>query len=184
MKNKDSMLKRLIVGVVALIGLAVSVVCFIARLKNDVSVIPLILVAAYYGFVFYYGIAGYKKPHGNIIRYLLLILAFYVASSIIIMVERWDVSWIVFAASNFAAVCIGYMAGRLNKFKQNIVLAVVVSALLLVKSFWPVHGLDAYSLFVLDRTMPVFMWITVMLIYFFRYHEHKEAGIADDAAEE
>lgn len=184
MQTNKNTIHRIIVAITALIGLAVSIVCFIWRLNNLVSIRSFILVAIYYGFVFYYGISGYKKPHGNMVRYLLLILAFYIASSIIIMVERWDVSWVIFAASNFAAVFIGYMAGRLNKFKKNIVLAVIISVLLLIKSFWPVEELNFYSLFVLDRTMPVFMWLTVMLIYFFRYNEHKLAGMSADSEEE
>lgn len=182
MENKKNTMHRVIVAIFALIGLAVSVVCFIWRIQNYVSIRPFILVGIYYAFVFYYGISGYKKPHGNMIRYLLLILAFYIASTIIVMVERWDIPWVMFAASNFAAVLIAYMAGRLNKMKKNIVIAVIISVLLLVKSFWPVSGmsLNGYSLFVLDTTMPIFMWITVALIYFFRYYEHREAGIEED----
>ena len=185
MQEKNNTLQRLIVALVALAGLAVSIASFIWRLNNYVSIKSFILVAIYYGFIFYYGIYGYKKPHGNMVRYLLLILAFYIAASVIVLVERWDVHWIIFAASNFAAVLIGYMAGRLNKVKKNIVVAIIVSVLLLVKSFWPIQGVDlnVYSLFVLDRTMPIFMWITVGLIYFFRYSEHKQAGIEADTEE-
>lgn len=187
MQDKKNTLYRLLISAVALIGLAVSVVSFIWRLNNHISIRSFILVAVYYGFVFYYGIAGYKKPHGNMVRYLLLILALYIAASIIIMVSRFeDVSLIIFASSNFAAVLIGYMAGRLSKVKKNIVVAIIISVLLLLKSFWPVAGgeLNMYSIFVLDRTMPIFMWITVAFIYFFRFSEHKQAGIAEDAENE
>lgn len=182
MDNKKSVLYRVIIGIFALIGLAVSIVCFIWRLDNAVPIRSFILVAVYYGFVFYYGILGYKKLHGNMIRYLLLILAVYVALSIVVLVYRWEITWIILAASNLAAVFIAYMAGRLNKVKKNIVVTVIVSLLLLVKSFWPlsVPGLTSDALFILDRTMPLFMWITVVLIYFFRYKEHKRAGIEAD----
>ena len=118
------------------------------------------------------------------IRYLLLILAVYVAYSITIMVERWDISGIIFTASNLAAVFIAYIAGRLNKVSKNIVWAVVITVLLLIKSFWPIEdNLSVYALFVLDRTMPLFMWATVAFIYFFRYKEHKQAGIEADLDE-
>ena len=186
MENKKNNLQRLIITVVALIGAAVSVVCFIWRLNNLVSIRSFFLIAIYYGFVLYYGIYGYKKPHGNMVRYLLLILAVYIAYSITIMVGRWDISWIVFTASNLAAVFIGYIAGRLNKYKKNAVWAVIITALLLVKSFWPIEttGLNFYVFFVLDRTLPLFMWATVMFIYFFRYSEHKSAGVSYDAQRE
>ena len=184
-ENKNTV-HRIIVALVALVGLAVSIVSFIWRLNNFVSIRSFILVAVYYGFVFYYGVYGYKKPHGNMVRYLFLILAFYISISIIIMVERWDISWVILLTSNFSSILIAYMAGRLNKFKKNIFLSILIFLLLIMKSFWPVEGahFNAYPLFVLDRTMPIFMFITVLLIYFFRYKEHKIAGIEEDAEEE
>lgn len=186
MKEKEHNSFRLINAIVTLLGIAVSVVCLVWRLNESIPVTSFILVAVYYCFVFYYGVFGYKKPHGNMVRYLLLILALYIAASIIMMVERWDISWFIFAASNFAAVLIGYMAGRLKRMKSNVILAVIITLLLLVKSFAPVHvnGLNFYQLFILDRTMPLFMWVTVMFIYFYRYEEHKHAGITADNDED
>ena len=185
MDNKKTNLHRLIVAIVALVGLAVSIISFVWRLNNSLSIRSFALAAVYYGFVFFYGIYGYKKPHGNMIRYLLLILAVYIAYSITIMVERWDISGMIFTASNLAAVFIAYMAGRLNKYKKNIAVAVVVTILLLIKTFWPIDAnLGVYTFFVLDRTMPIFMWATVMFIYFFRYFEHRQAGIAADSEDE
>ncbi len=77
------------------------------------------------------------------------------------------------------------MAGRLNKFKKNIIVAVIVAVLLLAECFWPVKipGVEADALFFLDRSLPVFMWLTTMSIYFFRYKEHTEAGLADKTEE-
>ncbi len=53
------------------------------------------LIGIYYACIFFYAIVGYKRPHGNTIRYLLLILACYIALSIIVMLERWEISWII-----------------------------------------------------------------------------------------
>ena len=185
MQDNKSTLHRLIIAVVALIGLAVSIVCLVWRLNKNLSVHSFVLVGIYYAFVFYYGTVGYKKPHGKLVRYLMMILAVYVAYSTTIMVERWDIGGIILTSGTIAAVFIGYIAGRLNKFKKNIFWAVVVTGLLLVKSFWPINvNLNVYTLFVLDRTMPLFMWATVMFIYFFRYREHKTAGITADSEEE
>ena len=113
-----------------------------------------------------------------------LILACYIALSIIVMLERWEISWIIIAASHFAAVLIAYMAGRLQKVKKNIVVVVLATALLAVKSFWPVAGQNDNYVFVLDRTLPLLMWITVVLIYFFRFSAHKKAGMEADAEED
>ena len=181
-ENKKTNIQRLIIAVVGLVGFAVVITSFIWRLNSSLPIYSFGVAAVYYGFIFYYGIYGYKKPHGNLVRYLLLILAVYMAYSITIMVERWNITGIVFSASNIAAVFIGYMAGRLNKYKKNILLIILVSILLLIKCFWPLDtSLNMYSLFILDRTMPLFMWATVLFIYFFRYNEHKLAGINADA---
>lgn len=186
MKDKKNNLQRILVAFVALLGFTVSIVCFIWRLDNNVSIRSFILAAVYYCFIFVYGFYAYKTPHGNMVRYLLLTLALYIAFSIVVMDSRWSIPWFVIAASNFAAVLIAYMAGRLNKVKKNIIVAAIVSVLLLVKSFWPVEtpGINADAMFILDRTMPIFMWLTVVMIYFFRFKEHKQAGITADSEEE
>lgn len=90
--------------------------------------------------------------------------------------------WKQIAIVAICAVLIGYMAGRLNKVKKNVVVTVIVTAMLLIKCFWPVDGggLNFYPLFILDRTMSLFMWATVVFICFFCYREHKQAGIEAD----
>lgn len=56
------------------------------------------------------------------------------------------------------------MVGSLNTF------AFIVTALLLAECFWPykIPGVEADALFFPDRSLPVFMWLTIMSIYFFR----------------
>ncbi len=73
---------------------------------------------------------------------------------------------------------------RLLKVKKNVIVVVLATALLAVKSFWPVAGENNNFVFVLDRTLPLLMWVTVVLIYFFRFRAHKQAGIAADAEED
>lgn len=184
MQKQKNTLQTIIVALITLAGLAASVFCLVWRLQNAIPAFSYVLIGIYYACIFFYAIVGYKRPHGNTIRYLLLILAFYVAASTIVTNERWGISWIIMAAGNFAAVLIGYMAGRLQKVKKNIIVVVLTTALLAVKSFWPVAGQNNDFVFVLDRTLPLLMWATVVLIYFFRYSAHKNAGAEADAEEE
>lgn len=65
MQTKNHLIQKLLVPCVALIGFAVSIVCFVARLQNAVSIRSFILVAFYYGFLLYNGVYGYQKPHGT-----------------------------------------------------------------------------------------------------------------------
>ncbi|MBQ7687584.1 MAG: hypothetical protein IJT27_00055 [Clostridia bacterium] len=184
MKKSKSVLQRLIVILTSLAGIAVGVVSIFWRLDNFISIRSFIVVGAYYCLVFFYGIYGYRIPHGNLIRYLMLILAAYNVFNVTVSIYRWyKLPWIVLVTGNLAAVLIAYMAGRLNKFKKNILVAALVTALLLVNSFWPdkIPGVEASVLYYLDRTLPVFMWFTIMSIYFFRYQAHTEAGLAEKA---
>ncbi len=73
---------------------------------------------------------------------------------------------------------------RLQKVKKNVIVVVLATVLLAVKSFWPVAGENNNFVFVLDRTLPLLMWATVVLIYFFRFRAHKNAGIEADTEEE
>ncbi len=181
------MLQRAIVVLLSLAGIAVCIVSIFWRIDNYISIRSFIVVGIYYCLVFYYGVYGYKIPHGNLVRYLMLILAAYNIFNVTVSIYRWyKLPWVVLVAGNLAAMFIAYMAGRLNKFKKNIIVAVIVTALLLTECFWPVKipGVEADALFFLDRSLPLFMWLTTMSIYFFRYKEHTKAGLTDKAEQD
>jgi uncharacterized membrane protein len=143
-----------------------------------------IWVTVFYCFVLYYGVKGYRKPHGNMVRYLMLIFGVYIAGSLITDLNSWTTPWPILLSGSLAAMSIAYMAGRLNKYEKNKRVAVFSLILLLIRCFWflerpELRGWDTV-LFVLDRCQALFMWATIVLIYFFRYHDHKEAGIDVD----
>ena len=182
MKKGKGILQRFIVVLLSLAGIAVCVTSIFWRMDNYISVRSFIVVGIYYCLVFYYGIYGYKIPHGNLVRHLMLILAAYNVFNVTVSIYRWyKLPWVVLVAGNLAAMFIAYMAGRLNKFKKNIIVAVIVAALLLAECFWPfkIPGVEADALFYLDRSLPLFMWLTIMSIYFFRHKEHTVAGLED-----
>lgn len=181
--KEQKRLKPWIIWVVALIGFLVSVAAFIWRIKNGLPVFVFVLVGLYYGFALYYGLKGFQTPHGNIVQILMLILAVYVAASTVTADRYWGfLSWIILLANNLAAVFMAFMAGRLNKIEENKHTAVLVSLLLFIRCFWflenpNMSGADVVW-YVLDRCMALLMWIALVLIYFFRYQEHKNAGIS------
>jgi len=170
-----------IIACVAIIGFAVSVVSFVWRINSQIPTLLFGWVCVYYGFVLYYGIKGYKKPHGNMVRYLMLILAVYIGASVITTIYTLHASWPIVLASIFAAMFMAYMAGRLNKVKKNKPVALFVTVMLLFRFLEQptMSGADT-ALFVLDRCSPLFMWLTIVLIYFYRFREHKEGGLATD----
>ncbi len=184
-KQKDRKLDAVIILLVALIGFAVSLISFFWRRNNGMTVFVFVEESIFYLFALYYCVWGYKKPHGNLVRYLMLVLALVTAASIHqMLLDYRELPWQVLLSGAVAAVLIGYMAGRLHKVKKNIIVVVIVTALLLIRCFWPLKlQYNAISVFyVLDRSTTLLAWITVVLIYFFRYKEHREAGLLTDEA--
>ena len=169
------------VTIVVLAGLVIAAVSLIWRIKNQQSPLLFASVGVFYIFLLYYCFKGYQKPHGNMIQILMLILAVYVASTTVVTGNRWAfTSWVTLLASNLAAVFMGFMAGRLNKIEESRYTAALVSILLFVRCLWFLENLNMTGapvvLFVLDRCLALLMWIALVLIYFFRYEEHKKAG--------
>lgn len=173
----------LVVGI-SLIGYIVSIISFIWRVNSRIPALVFIWITVFYCFVLYYGTRGYQKPHGNLVRYLMLIFAVYIAASLITEINGWAAPWPIALSGSFAAMTITYMAGRLNKIQKNRYVAGLSLLLLLVRCCWflerpGLSGADM-ALFILDRCQALFMWLTIVLIYFSRYHDHREAGIAVD----
>ena len=173
-----------VICAVTLVGFLVSVAVLVWRGMHHVSDWLFLLVVVYYGFVLYYGVKGYQKPHGDMLRYLIIILAVFVAASVLMQVDRYSAAWPILLSNDLAILGMGFLAGRLHKVERNKYLTVFVSCMLLIRCFWflehpGMSGADA-ALFVLDRCQPLFMWLTALLLYFYRYAEHKEAGLAVD----
>ena len=77
-------------------------------------------------------------------------------------------------------ILISYMAGRLNRIKENRIIIVLVLILLIVRAIFENGGL---------RNLPVglneiYMWLALSASYLFRYREHREAGLLDKAQAE
>ncbi len=73
-----------------------------------------------------------------------------------------------------------YIAGRLDRIKQNTVLMVISAILLLATSIAGVviHKTTRFvSILFLSNFF--IMWLDLMIAYLFRYHGHKEAGLTD-----
>ena len=171
-----------------LASVLVSVLALIWNLKAHHSVLIFLWVGAFYVLALYYMLKGYQRPHGNMVQALMLIFAFFIASTIIAPEQRWGVlPWIVLFSNNLAAVFSGFMAGRLNKVEENKITAAIVGLLLFIRCLWflenPVMPGAEILPFLLSRAQALLMWLMLVLIYFSRYQEHKEAGLAAERKE-
>ena len=169
-------------GVVSVLAsVLVSVLALVWKIKAHQSVLSFLWVGVFYALALYYMFKGYQRPHGNLVQALMLIFAFFVASTIIAPDQRWGVlPWIVLFSNNLAAVFSGFMAGRLHKAEENKITAAIVGLLLLVRCLWflenpTMPGAEVMP-FLLGRAQALLMWLMLVLIYFSRYQEHREAG--------
>lgn len=71
--------------------------------------------------IVYYALVGYKKPHGNILKYTMIFFGFSlllnIHNGLILGVK--SIVWIC----AISMLLIGYISGRLHKFNQNRLIA-------------------------------------------------------------
>jgi len=143
---------------------------------DTIALIPLILGILY-------GLWLYRKPHGHMLKYAMLIFAIErIIESIGCIKQGWDVSYNQ-TAKIFASVIIVYIAGRLNRIEQNkylfpiAFLLIFEGVLVAVITFATQYSL----IYVISWFGEPILILTFMISYFVRYDEHKEAGLIDKA---
>ena len=129
----------------------------------------------------FYACYGYKKPHGNLMRYLMLCC---VVLDVILYINS-RLTYPPYMIYVFYAITIlkAYMAGRLDHYKQNVIISAIIFALQII------HICPNISRFVQENTMsfvnffrsigPVTVWLAIAAGYIIRFKPHKEAGLAD-----
>ena len=154
--------------------------------------------------VMFYWAYNYRKPHGNILRYVILLFAFVLASDVFV---NQGISKVNLALTLVSCVLVAYAAGRLGRPKAMLVLFILVTVLLVAimvaeRLTPPPHGINNDpAVLGLPGTvanspvsdvppegkggkMPLFsfnlsrilLWFAIVTSYFARYKSHKEAG--------
>ena len=166
-----------------LVVLVLNVMWFISNIvmfksENAFQIcVPLVMFVISLFYVFY----DYKKPHGNTIRYLLLIYAVY--TGVMTIIGNPGQQTLLMAINIATIIFTTYMAGRLDKYKQNVIISIVI---LVLKVFiiYPYINiaikLNALTLINLIKYLgPVSIWSAIAGAYIIRYKLHKEAGLED-----
>ena len=129
----------------------------------------------------FYVCYGYKKPHGNLMRYLMICC---VVLDVILYINS-RLTYPTYMIYVFYAITIlkAYMAGRLDHYKQNVFISAIIFVLQIV------HICPNMSRFIQENTMsfvnffrsigPVTVWVAIAASYLIRFKPHKEAGLAD-----
>ena len=182
----------LITAVLILAGIIVTIV-----FANRAPLVKTVTLLIGYVLVLYYAFWGYKTPHGNMLRYLILSYAFLLAMGSerrLFASGRPERPVDVTDASgqtgrgarglsaykglltSISLILMSYTAGRLNKYKQNKIIVPIVLVILFARSF--VTSANRIQAVMTDLSYFV-LWAGIACAYFARYDAHKEAGLLD-----
>jgi len=173
MKENDKRytLGLILTALVCVAGIVLSVFAIINSKKFDIANFLEMLIYLLSG---YYVIEGYRKPHGNLVKYLLWGFGFTLITRAISYATMSQVSAYLYG---LAAVGVCYMSGKLNKLRNNIILGSSIFLLLLAGYIIAVCTSSQSDRFgVALLCAPIIQWAVVMGTYVLRFHLHKEAG--------
>jgi len=176
--------------IIMMVLVAAGIILAIVDLINT-TVFPFSFLSAVklmmYLLIAYYGLWGYKKPHGNLLKYLMLVYCFCLLPIIVITTSDIYVILLV-----ITVILISFMAGRLYKFKENRIIAVVVIVLCVssfIEQIFDPASITAKEVAETGNLMAYFQplnrivqWLAICAAYFSRYQLHKEAGLQDKPA--
>jgi len=173
-KKRSEKVLLAIMGVMIIAALVLGIFTIQYPFLDIIALIPMLFAAVY---VFWL----YNKPHGNMLKYAMLIFAVErIIESIGCIKQGWDVSYNQ-TAKILASVIIIYVAGRLNRMDQNKILlpiafallsvGVIVAVITFASQYPPIYVVSWFG-------EPVLVLILIVA-YFVRYKEHKEAGLKD-----
>lgn len=127
-----------------------------------------------------YLIHSYKKPHGNTLKHIFVVFAFYMIVPIIPALNAGrTISMLIYFC---CAVIIAYIGGRLAKRRKNVVLTSIVFVLFIANTIYTAVSLDYAGMEILSRlgqwyiiNEPI-IWAVICTAYFSRFKAHRQAG--------
>ena len=133
------------------------------------------------GLTLFYMFAGYKLPHGNLLRYLFIIVALEALFS---FWNKFSLAEKIFETDELLMllemVIVAYVAGRLNKFKKNILLLCIALLLVAIPCYHAAMALPTtYAIEIITPFDKPIILLTLIVSYIARYTEHHEAGLED-----
>ena len=186
MNNSDkNLLPKVVVLILGILSVVMSVVRLIESFDpKEIVNAGLMILIMYYMFI------GYKKPHGNLLRYLFFgeaafaVFCFWHVGAI--MIPNRALSW--HDACVLASILLlTYVSGRLNKFNENKVLIGLSFILSLVADIamsttvlvsLPIENIKGLAALLAPFGKDI-MILALGISYISRYKEHKEAGLED-----
>ena len=150
----------------------------IRHIAADVPNSKTMFICLSYILILYYVFYGYKKPHGNLLKYIMLFFALLLVNEIAL--EAGDkypnlVSEKIVLPITISGICIvmiSYISGRLDRFNKNIYLFTAVLVLLVLRAFLMSH----YRTIMFSDFSDAIIWFDINCAYALRYKQHKQVG--------
>ena len=188
MKNLSKINKLGLIAstVLSVIVLVCSVQGIIESIQLGKIIPPVVINLIIIVLTLYYVFFGYKKPHGDLLRFIYFCFAAYLAihayldNSIVGPVYKYKE--IVFYCVTFAALIIAYVSGRLNKIEKNKKLLILVGLLMFVDTVLHIITMNNEHLIItkcISYFNPLIIHTALGFVYAIRYEEHIDAGLED-----
>ena len=137
-----------------------------------------------YVFLCWYAGIGYKKPHGNLLKYLFLAFDCFVLATVTHILEYNSADMPAQVAIRVllycvVAVLVPYMAGRLNRIKENKIIGAIALICLLATAVLNMIFSQSSGNFFSSMNTTI-LGLAVFASYLIRYKQHKEAGLIDE----
>lgn len=180
-KSNGKLVAIIVLGLLTAFGLIIEILSF-TRYTADFSSgssLFLLTYAITSVLLLYYAVAGYKKPHGNLLKHLFLLFAICCLSGVVtVAAEHNAIDTAYNVIRGIVVLMTAYVAGRLDRFKQNVILMSIIGVLMLASSLVYTSNCTEVLSFLSCFTF-FFLWADMMVAYIIRYKEHKEAGLTD-----
>jgi len=174
-KNKSKYVAACVIcEVLTAFGLVASIISLING-SNGMWMVPDVVNIVLAVLIGYYAFVGFRKPHGNLLKYIILIYAGTRLISVFIAANLGEAWNAVQFAIIIGVLC--YVAGRLHRIKQNIIFMGVVTILMVIGTIIVL----VIGTVTIGALTPLIIWIDICVAYVLRYKEHKLAGLMDKA---
>ena len=195
MENKKKLSTGAIIGIVVLAVLSLAalisyIVMTVEYCSGVHRLFEIVATSVLFIAVAYYAIAGYKKPHGDLLRCVFLVFSaknfVAIISDILFLTEHSEFSQLGIILGiilrGISIILTAYVSGRLDKVKKNAVpLAIVLISHLANVLLWyfMFYRVECSVFEILYISTSLIFCIDLIIAYVLRYREHKQAGLAD-----
>lgn len=123
----------------------------------------------------YYALVGYDKPHGNTLKNVMILFDI----TLIVKAILTEYEKTAFCCVAAAILLISYISGRLNKFKENTYIILVVLSLLAVEAFFIILANEVSFAFIMSAFEDFIIFGAISASYIVRYQIHRDAGLQE-----